>query len=157
MDEDFYVPSLSVGKHWRVQLHQPAGHVPHIGAVEGRLVDGQFCCDAGVPRSTIFNVVHHCSASATLKELLCYMAHNRYIARESAFRCLLCQEYETLFSSDPEYAYAAKRTTPADLAAKMAEGLKNGSANKDGRGIKGVCKALGIPHTYKAIAAYLAG
>lgn len=72
------------------------------------------------------------------------------------FERLLCEQYELLFAGDPEYAYAAKRTTPAHLAAKMTAGLKNGNANKNGSGIKSVCKTLGIPYTYKAIAAYLA-
>lgn len=71
------------------------------------------------------------------------------------FERLLCKNYEFLFSSDPEYAYAARRTTPADLAAKMTSCLRDGSANKDGQGIKATCKALGIAYTYKAIAAYL--
>lgn len=64
-------------------------------------------------------------------------------------------EYENLFKNDPEYAYSASKTTPADLASKMTLGLDNGSANKDGEGIKRTCKAFGIPHTYKAIRAFL--
>ena len=71
------------------------------------------------------------------------------------FERLLCEQYEFLFANDPGYAYAAKRTTPAELAAKMTGGLRGGSASKDGKGIKAVCKALGIAYTYKAIAAYL--
>lgn len=71
------------------------------------------------------------------------------------FERLLCQQYESLFANDPDYAYVAMRTTPADLAAKMTGGLRDGSANKDGQGIKAVCKSLGIAHTYKAIAAFL--
>ena len=63
-------------------------------------------------------------------------------------------EYENLFKNDPEYAYSASKTTPADLARKMTLGLDNGSANKDGEGIKRTCKALNVPHTYKAIRAF---
>ena len=62
-------------------------------------------------------------------------------------------EYEELFKTD-EYSYSASKTTPADLARKMTLGLDNGSANKDGEGIKRTCKAFGIPHTYKAIRAF---
>ncbi len=64
-------------------------------------------------------------------------------------------EYENLFKNDPEYAYAASRTNPADLARKMTLGLDSGSANKDGEGIKRTCKHFGIAHTYKAIRAFL--
>lgn len=81
---DFYIPSRSAGKHWRVQLHQPAGHKAHIGAIEGRLTDGQFYCDPGVPRSTTFYQVHHGNIGAILEKLLLYMACQSYITREQA-------------------------------------------------------------------------
>lgn len=68
-----------------------------------------------------------------------------------AFCARLEIEYAHLFANDPEYAYAASRTTPAALARKMTLGLDNGQANKDGDGIKRTCKHFGIPHTYKAI------
>lgn len=72
------------------------------------------------------------------------------------FYSKLKAEYEYLFVNDPEYAYSAAHISPADLARKMTLGLDCGLANKDGDGIKRVCKALGIPHTYKAIRAFLA-
>lgn len=68
---------------------------------------------------------------------------------------LLETQYVTLFANDPNYAYAAKRTIPSELARKMTLGLDSGSASKDGVGIKNVCKQLGIKHTHKAIRAYL--
>lgn len=63
-------------------------------------------------------------------------------------------EYVELFKH-PDYSLAARLHTPATLANKMAEGLEDGTANKDGDGIKRTCRALGIPYTYKAIKAYL--
>jgi hypothetical protein len=72
-----------------------------------------------------------------------------------AFTANLEQAYEHLFVNDPEYGYSASRTTPAALAQKMTIGLARGEANKDGKGIKRACKALGIAYTYKAISAYL--
>jgi hypothetical protein len=63
--------------------------------------------------------------------------------------------YTDLFANNPEYAFAASRGTPAQLAAKMGTCLLTGEANKDGEGIKRACKALGIKHTYAAIRAYL--
>ena len=37
----------------------------------------------------------------------------------------------------------------------MTLALAKGEANKDGEGIKRVCKRLGIKYTYKAIGEYL--
>lgn len=71
------------------------------------------------------------------------------------FERLLCKQYEHLLANDPEYAYSARVSTPAGLAAKMTAGLKNGNANKCGSGIRNTCRELGIPYTYKAIRAYL--
>lgn len=66
----------------------------------------------------------------------------------------LTTAYEQLFAQ-PEYAFAASRTSPHELAIKMTEGLVTRGANKDGRGIQIACKACGIRHTYKAIADFL--
>lgn len=74
--------------------------------------------------------------------------HNR-------FEQELTAAYTDLFANDPEYAYAAARTTPAALAAKMTAGLVTGGANKDGAGIRRACKAVGIKPTYAAIRAFL--
>jgi hypothetical protein len=52
-----------------------------------------------------------------------------------------------------DYAYiAGKVDTVAD---KMLAAIERGSANKDGYAFKQTCKQLGIPHTYKAINAFL--
>ncbi len=67
----------------------------------------------------------------------------------------LCKQYERLFADDPKYAFSASKCTPASLAAKMTGGLRDGSANKDGEGIKMTCKLLEVKYTYKAIQAYL--
>lgn len=74
---------------------------------------------------------------------------------QKRFQTILTEQYERLFEQDPEYSFSASRTTPAALAEKMTAGLKKGSANKDGTGIKNTCKALGIKHTYQAIRAFL--
>ena len=71
------------------------------------------------------------------------------------FRAELEKQYTWLFATDPEYAYWAAHTTPPELALKVVRGLNNGTFNKDGKGIKRACKALGIKHTYVAIHAFL--
>jgi hypothetical protein len=70
------------------------------------------------------------------------------------FHAELAKQYTRLFET-PSYALAARLNTPEGLARKMALGLDNGTANKDGEGIKAACKALKIPHTYKAIRTFL--
>ena len=72
-----------------------------------------------------------------------------------AFYERLTLEYEDLFKNNPEYSYSSQRITPAELARKMTLGLENGSANKDGDGIKRTCKYFGITHTYVAIREFL--
>ena len=64
-------------------------------------------------------------------------------------------QYTYLFKNNSEYAYAAQHTAPEQLARKMTLGLEQGTANKDGAGIKSTCTALGIAYTYKAIRAFL--
>lgn len=76
-------------------------------------------------------------------------------SRLDTFREALAREYSVLFATSEDYAYAAARTTPFELARKMTLGLDNGTANKDGEGIKRCCAKLGIRQTYKAIRAYL--
>jgi hypothetical protein len=71
------------------------------------------------------------------------------------FRAALEAAYAELFANDADYAFSASRTTPAELAAKMTDGLRTGRANHDGTGIKRACKAVGIKHTGKAIREYL--
>jgi hypothetical protein len=72
----------------------------------------------------------------------------------NAFNEQLAKEYVELFKT-PEYEYSASRITPEALARKMTLGLDNGSANKDGDGIKRTCKHFKIAHTYKAIREFL--
>ena len=66
----------------------------------------------------------------------------------------LTDQYTTLFAM-PQYARAASLSTPQELSIRMAKGLLEGSADKDGEGVKQVCKKLNIPCTYKGIKAYL--
>ncbi len=70
-----------------------------------------------------------------------------------AFNARLELEYIELFKT-PEYSYSASMITPSALARKMTLGLDNGTANKDGEGIKRACKHFKIAHTYKAIRAF---
>jgi hypothetical protein len=73
------------------------------------------------------------------------------------FIAALTAAYTSLYESDPQtYQMAKSRYTPAELAEKMAMGLKKRDANKDGEGVKRACKACGIKYTYTAIQAYLA-
>ena len=71
-----------------------------------------------------------------------------------AFNTQLEKEYVALFETE-EYAYSAKRCTPSELARKMTLGLDNGTANKDGEGIKRTCKHFKIAYTHKAIREFL--
>lgn len=71
------------------------------------------------------------------------------------FYVLLKLQYIALFESDPDYAFAASRTTPAKMARKITLELDQGTANKEGKGVKNVCKELNIKHTYKAIHTFL--
>lgn len=72
------------------------------------------------------------------------------------FETVLTGQYRQLFET-PKYAVVAAKTSPEALAAKMLIGLVDGSTDKSGEGVVRACKALGIKHTYKAIADYLAG
>lgn len=78
-------------------------------------------------------------------------------SRLDLFYSELESQYQFLFFSDPEYAYAASKMMPCQLARKMTLGLDCGTASKDGKAIRKVCQKLGINHTYKAIRAYLSG
>ena len=71
------------------------------------------------------------------------------------FVAVLTDQYAQLFET-PEYAIAKARYSPAELARKIALGIDNGTASKDGEGIKRTCKVLGVSHTYKGIRAYFA-
>lgn len=70
------------------------------------------------------------------------------------FLTVLSGQYAYLFTL-PKYALVAARMAPEQLAAKVIHGLIDGTADKDGEGVKNTCKALGVPHTYKGIRAYL--
>ena len=71
------------------------------------------------------------------------------------FYQVLTAQYEELYETCEEYAYAKSRMSAAALARKMTIGLDCGTANKDGLGIQRACKVLGIKHTYKAIREFL--
>jgi hypothetical protein len=76
------------------------------------------------------------------------------MSNRDTFARTLSGQYVELFQS-PGYAMAKARYTPDALAQKMTDGLADGTANKDGDGIIRTCKLLKLPHTYKAIRAYL--
>ena len=84
-------------------------------------------------------------------------AHQVAQSNHDRFAMVLAKHYAVLFANDPNYAAIDKRTTPAELARKMTNGLAVTGADKDGRGVVLTCKELGIKHTYKAIRAYLQG
>jgi len=74
------------------------------------------------------------------------------------FLTALTAAYTDLYASQPDvYSMAKARYTPEELSERMTMALKrgDGSASKDGDGIKRVCKELKIAYTYKAIASYL--
>lgn len=73
----------------------------------------------------------------------------------SQFRAALVAAYASLFASNPEYAYSASETTPEALAGRMLEAVSRGTANTTGPGFRMACKACVIPHTRKAINAFL--
>lgn len=70
---------------------------------------------------------------------------------KNQFIAVYTQELAYRFANDPEYAYAASRTTPEALAIRMTNGLINGAASKDGPAIKAALKKCGIKPTYKAL------
>jgi hypothetical protein len=51
------------------------------------------------------------------------------------------------------YAFPAEEVPT--VAARMVEAVRRGSYNHEGPAFKATCKALGIPHTRKAIEAFL--
>lgn len=71
------------------------------------------------------------------------------------FQSALATAYADLFANDAGYAFSAKGTTPEALAEKMTDAAISGSANVTGKGFKLACKACGIPHTARAIDAFL--
>ncbi len=75
-------------------------------------------------------------------------------ANIAEFRRLYIAALAHSFAHDPEYGYAASKTTPEALADKMLPSLVTGGANKDGAAIRMVCKQLGIKHTYTAMRQY---
>lgn len=70
------------------------------------------------------------------------------------FKIILSDQYSQLFKNK-EYALAAKLQTPESLANKMTDGILEGTAGHDGKGIKNTCKALGLKCTLKDIKEYL--
>jgi hypothetical protein len=72
------------------------------------------------------------------------------------FTAALGQQYANLFVTHPAYrVHRTKGTNPDTLALDVTRGLLDGGADKSGAGVIATCRALGIPHTYKAIKAYL--
>lgn len=70
------------------------------------------------------------------------------------FCTILTGQYEYLFTL-PQYAVAASKSTPRELAENMCAALAKGAADKSGEGVKRTCAVLGVKHTYTAIKAYL--
>ena len=75
------------------------------------------------------------------------------------FAEIYAEELEKAVAANPEeyrFPKMATRESRASFVPVFVAGLATGSSNKDGRAVKATCKRLGIPHTYKAIAAYIA-
>lgn len=73
---------------------------------------------------------------------------NNYTVFYNTYYPILCD----CIQNDSDYSYTKEHCNDIKaLAHKMLIGLVTGAANKDGKAIKLTCKALGIPHTYKAI------
>lgn len=77
------------------------------------------------------------------------------VSNLARFQAELTSQYKWLFTTQPDYSFAASRTTPEALAEKMTNGLLSGSASKDGDGIRRTCKVLGVAYTYGAINAFI--
>jgi hypothetical protein len=71
------------------------------------------------------------------------------------FHAALVTAYASLFATSADYAHSASKTTPEALADRMLAATLAGSANVAGPGFRMACKACGIPHTGKAIDAFL--
>jgi hypothetical protein len=71
------------------------------------------------------------------------------------FRAALVAAYARLFAESAEYAYSASKTTPEALADRMLAATLVGTANTTGPGFRMACKACGVPHTGKAIDAFM--
>jgi len=52
--------------------------------------------------------------------------------------------------------YGMRPEAVPHVADKMQVAIERGTFNHDGRGFRNACKALGIPHTRKAIVAFVA-
>lgn len=63
------------------------------------------------------------------------------------------KQLEIAVKAHPEQYFPIEQL-PAVLE-RMQAAIKRNSFNKDGNAFKATCKVLGIPHTYKAIDAYL--
>ena len=72
------------------------------------------------------------------------------------FIACLTTAYQHLFTTS-DYTFASARTTPEDLAMKMADGIYSGGASIEGEGIKRACKACAIKQTFKGVRAFFDG
>jgi len=61
------------------------------------------------------------------------------------------EELTDRFANDPEFAFSAARTTPAELALKMYNSIMKQTANINSPAIKKALKACGIKPTYTAV------
>ncbi len=75
---------------------------------------------------------------------------------QSKFHAALVAAYTDLFSTSKDYAYSASKLTPEQLADRMLAASIAGTVNHSGEGMKRACKACGIPHTRKALLAFVA-
>ena len=76
-------------------------------------------------------------------------------AAQIQFQNALAVAYADLFANDAAYSFGPNGPTPEALAEKMTDSAISGNANVTGKGFLRACNAVGIPHTARAIDAFL--
>lgn len=77
------------------------------------------------------------------------------ITNRDRFEAALTDKLKDLFANDNRYIAVQAAHTPYSLAAKLTDGLIDGTAMHDGPAIVLTCKTLRIKRTYSAIRDYL--
>jgi hypothetical protein len=76
-------------------------------------------------------------------------------ARYEEFCTIYRRELHKATAEHPEEYVWSKGVSVDTVADRMSKAFADGTFNHDGRAIKATCKALGIPHTRKAIKAFM--
>ena len=78
---------------------------------------------------------------------------DRQVSRTEQFTEVYIRHLEKAVREHPEEYRFPIESVP-NVAAKMVPAPASGSANKDGRAVKGACKELGIKYTLAGIRAF---